>query len=155
MQNTLPPLASNDLLCGALTSVLPETKHQSVAVFDDELALFVDASFWPVKDLSTTCVQFCGERVDSDDVEVRIVSASGPTGSHVGLVGSIEEHLNIVASYDCKNRRRIGSQSRALSIPITRYLETQNISVILAGLDKVRYSELRHDSFETYVLICH
>ena len=148
MRNTLSPLASNDLLCGAHAGVLREAQDQPVAVFDYELTLLVNASLGAVKNVGATRAQFSGQGIDSDDLKTCVIRTLSSACANIGLFGATEEHSNTVALYDSKNRRGIWIKTNLLSIPIAGYLETEDVPVILRCTHDIWDCELRNGGIE-------
>ena len=133
---------------GTLTYSFSECHDQTVAVSDDELALPVDSVIGTINDLGTAPVQFLRQRVDSCYAEVGVIGAFGTASTNLGVIGTAEEHLNVVAPDDSKDGRGIGGETCALSVPVPGDLETENVPIILGCLHHVRHCELRNSGLK-------
>src|SRR5687767_1707642 len=148
MRNTTPPLASNDLLCGATTGALREAQDQPVAVFDHELALLVNASIRAVKNVGAPRAQRTDQGIDADDLKTRVIRTLSSARANIRLFGATEEHSNTIAPYDSKNRRSLWIKTNLLSIPIAGYFETEDVPVIFRCTHNIWDCELRNGGLE-------
>src|SRR5262249_5851590 len=118
-------------LGGTVTRIFPEGEYQAITISDHEVALGVDAAFGAIEDGGTAGAQFLGKCVNPYHAEVRVIGALRSACATIRAVGAVEEHLDLVARHHCKDRRSVCNLTGPLSVPITGYLETENVPVIL------------------------
>src|SRR6266568_1739703 len=133
---------------------LPEAQDEIIAVSNHDFALLVNSVFGTIEDLRAARAQLLSQRVNPCHSEVGVIGALSAVRANLGLIGAIEEHLDLVSPHDCENRRSIWHEADALSIPITCYSETENVAVILGRSHQVRHSELRNRRLEANVRRC-
>ena len=79
------------------SSVFSEGKDEAVAVSHYQFALLVNAIFRTIENVSTAAAQLCGQGVNAAYVEVGVIGPLGSVSFHVRLIGTAEEHLNVIA----------------------------------------------------------
>src|SRR5437660_4059507 len=110
---------------------------------------------WNIQKFGTPRLQFRIKCMFSGKMEEGIISARSSTRSDVRLIGAIEEHFNVVALHDCKQRWSLRAEVNLLSIPIAGYSKTKHVPIIFGSPDEIRNTELRHCTFETDNWISH
>jgi hypothetical protein len=108
----------------------------------------IDSIFGTIEDFSAPGSQLVRERVNPYDPKVDVGRTFGRAAPNFGLIPTAEKHLNLVTPHNGKNRSGICSKANPLSIPITRDLETENVSVVLGRPHQVRDRELGHRCHE-------
>jgi len=93
------------LLGGAPTSVFPEGKNQAVAVSHYKFALLINAIFRTVENVGTAVAQLRGQGVNAAYVQVGVISPFGSVSFYVRLIGTAEEHLNVITRHDSEDGR--------------------------------------------------
>src|SRR5437879_966932 len=86
---------------------LTKAQDEIVAVANHKFALLVDAVLWPINDVRSSRAHFLSQCVNPRHAEVGVIGAFGAAGANIGLIGPIEEHLNLVSPHDCENRRSV------------------------------------------------
>src|SRR5437899_2750564 len=104
---------------------LPEAQDEIVAVTNHDFALPVHSVFRTIDDVRAARAQLLRQCVNAYHAEVDIRGAFGQARTNDGLIGAIEEHLNLVSPHDRENRRSIRDEADARSIPITGYLKAE------------------------------
>jgi len=137
------------VLDGAPTRVFGECENQAIAISHHKFALLVNAVNRTIENLSLAPLKLRSQGVNSSDVEVCVIGSRGSESPLGSLISAAEEHLNVISVDDGEDGRGSGTETRVLTIPIARDLKTENIAVVLGGMDDVRHSELRDGRLET------
>jgi hypothetical protein len=132
----------------AATRVFTESKNQAIAISHHKFALLVNAVHGTLENVGPTPQELRSQGVNASDVEVCVIGSRGPLSSLGSLIRAAEKHLNVISMDDGENGRGRGTETRVLTIPIAGNLKTENIAVVLGGLDDVRHSELRDGRLE-------
>jgi hypothetical protein len=94
--------------------------------------------------MSAPRAQLLGQRVNPHHTEVNVRSILGPARANLGRISAVEEHLHLITPNNCENGSSIRNEADALSVPVARYLEAENVTVILGCPHQIRYGELGH-----------
>src|SRR2546429_19396 len=133
---------------------LPEAQDEIVAVANHKFALLVDAVLRTINDHRSARAQLLSQRVNPGHAEVGVTGTFGAASAPIGLIGAVEENLNLISPHDRENRRSLRDEAHTLTIPIPGYLEPENVAIVLGCLYQVRHSELRNRRLEANVRRC-
>jgi len=87
--------------------ILPEAEDEIIAVSNHKFALLVNTVFGTIDDLRPARKHLRSQRVNACHAEVDVTGAFSAAGAHNGVIGAIEEYLNLIAPHDSENRRSV------------------------------------------------
>src|SRR5256714_12935960 len=145
---TRAPGSFKRLLGGAPTNVFSEGKNEAVAVSHYKFALLIDAIFRTIENVSTAAAQLCGQGVNAAYVEVGVISPLSSVSFHMRLIGTAEEHLNVIARHDSEEGRRENKNAFLPRTPEAGALEAGKSAAQTGRATHARHSGPRDDRRE-------